>query len=105
MVICLIGYLSTGTPGWPPPYEDARSERLEGLATIIRILDVNESQYERFVELTRKLLADEHFIRLRDAIARALTAVPRLEREDIEALCKATGTPIPTGKQEEPCST
>ena len=53
--------------------------------------------------LAQRRFVDEEFIRLRDAIARALVVVPRLEREDIEALCEATNTPYP-GKQE-PCNT
>ena len=51
--------------------------------------------YEQLVELTYKLLANEHFIRLRKAFARALAVVPRLEAEDIDALCRAIGFPSP----------
>ena len=40
------------------------------------------------------------FIRIRDAIARCLAVVPRIERDDIEALGEATATPIP---KETPC--
>ena len=32
------------------------------------------------------MLANQDFIRLRDAVARALSAVPRLEAEDLAAL-------------------
>ena len=101
LVIALAGYMSTDTPDWPPSYEDARTERLEALGTTIRVLEVTEDQYAQFVELTRDLLANEHFIRLRDSIARALTVVPRLEREDIAALCHAANVPTPE-TQEQP---
>ncbi len=50
------------------------------------------------------MLADPDFIRIRDSIARALATVPRLEREDVEALCQVHGFPIPE-RQEQPCST
>jgi hypothetical protein len=66
--------------------------------------DIGEEQYEQFVELTRKLLANEHFLRLRDSVARALSAVPRLEREDVEALCRVHGFPIPQCKEHPTCS-
>ena len=72
--------------GWPPPYELARTEQRERLGIVIRRLGVDEDDYNEVVELVRDMLADEDFQRLRDAIARALSAAPRLEREDIEAL-------------------
>jgi hypothetical protein len=99
LVIALIGYLSTGAPDWPPSYEDAREEQREALRIVIRRLGVDAETYGEVVEFCRDLLLDPDFIRLRDAIERALNAVPRLEREDIEALCLATHTPIP-GEQE-----
>ena len=55
--------------------------------------------YADLVQASRELLADPDFIRLRDAIARALAVVPRLERDDVEALCQATGTPVPQAKE------
>ena len=41
------------------------------------------------------MLAGLDFVRLRDSIARALAAVPRLEREDVEALCRSHRYPDP----------
>jgi hypothetical protein len=84
--IALIGYMSTDARGWPPNFEDACNEDLEALATIIRSLGVTREAYESCVELARDLLADPDFLRLRDAIARALSRSPRLEAEDVEAL-------------------
>jgi hypothetical protein len=52
--------------------------------------------------LTRDMLAEPDFIRLRDAIARALAAVPRLEAKDIEALAAIY---LPEEEQETACST
>jgi hypothetical protein len=101
VVVSLIGYLSENKPGWPPTYAEACEERLEALATVMRVLHIDERVYEELLEVTREMLRDPDFIRLRDAIARALTAVPRLERSDIEALCRATHTPTP---KEQPCS-
>jgi hypothetical protein len=98
--IALIGYMSTDARGWPPKFEDACNEDLEALATIIRSLGVTREAYQSCIELARDLLADPDFIRLRDTIARALTAVPRLEREDIEALAA-----IHLPDRETTCST
>ncbi len=47
---------------------------------------MTEADYKEVVGLVRDVLADEDFRRLRDAIARALSAAPRLEREDLTAL-------------------
>jgi hypothetical protein len=49
---------------------------------------VTEAIYRDLVDITRDLLADPDFLRLRNAIARALHYVPRLEREDVEALAR-----------------
>ena len=95
VVVCLAGYMSENRDGWPPSYEDALDERREALGLVLLDLGATEQQYEQLIELTRDLLADEDFIRLRDAIARALSVAKRLEREDIEALCRATHIPIP----------
>jgi hypothetical protein len=97
--LALIGYMSQGTPGWPPSFEDALDEELEALGIVLLRLGVDEETYEEIVEMTRRMLADADFIRLRDAIARALSSVPRLEREDMEALA-AIHLP-----KEQPCST
>lgn len=93
--VALIGYLAEAAPGWPPPFEEARHEKREALATLIRVLGVDEEQYDQFVALTRSLLDEPAFKRLQYALARALAACPRLEAEDIEALCLATGIPVP----------
>ena len=98
--ICLIGYLSVGRPGWPPPFEAALDERLEALGTVLLRLGVTEEAYEELVALTRELLADRDFTRLRNAIARALSRVPRLEAEDVEALAA-----IHPPDKEHSCST
>jgi hypothetical protein len=95
VAVCLVGYLSEGEPGWPPPWPDCLSEPRERLGLVLSELGVTERIYRDMVELTRDMLADPRFIRLRDAIARALEQVPHLEREDIEALCRVTNTPIP----------
>ena len=95
VAICLVGYLTTAEAGWPPDYEQARDEMRERLGLVVRRLGLSRDVYEQLVELTRDVLVDPDFIRLRDAIARALTVVPRLECEDIEALCRATHIPIP----------
>jgi hypothetical protein len=70
---------------------------------VIRVLPIDEPTYEEIVEVTRDLLRDPDFVRVRDVIARALRAVPRLEREDIEALCLIAGPPIPQVKESSPC--
>lgn len=93
VVIALVGYLSVDASRWPPPWPDALDEPREGLGTVLTVLGVDEEQYRGFIELTRELLESEHFRRLRDGIARALARVPRLENQDIEALCKAHGVP------------
>jgi hypothetical protein len=89
LAIAIAGYLSDGKPGWPPPYEEAREERLEALGTTLRLLDVDEPTYDAAVGRTQAILATPDFRRLQDAIARALAAVPRLAAEDVEALAEA----------------
>jgi hypothetical protein len=75
-------------PDWPPPWPDCLTERREALGRVLRALGASEKTYEMCVDLARDMLTDPGFIRLRDAIARALHQVPRLEREDIEALAR-----------------
>jgi hypothetical protein len=84
--ICLIGYASENWENWPPAWPDCCEEKRESLGTVLRVLTVDEEDYAALVELTFEVLADPDFVRLRDAIARALARVPRLEREDIETL-------------------
>ena len=84
--LCLIGYLSEAEPGWPPPWPACLDEPREALGTVLTLLGADQERYEKSVELTRQLLAQPDFIRLRNAIARALSHVPRLEAEDLEAL-------------------
>jgi hypothetical protein len=104
VVIAVIGYMATDVPRWPPPYEKARSEDLEALDLIIRGLGIGADEYDRLVEVARDMLADADFRRLRDALARALAAVPRLEREDIKAIAEAHGFSAPE-REETTCST
>jgi hypothetical protein len=84
--VILVGYMSVGEPGWPPSFEDAQHEQLEGLGIVVRRLGIGEDDYNEVVELVRELLVDDDFVRLRNAIERALDVVPRLECEDLEAL-------------------
>jgi hypothetical protein len=86
LVVCLAGYMGDGGEGWPPPWPDALDEPRERLGIVIRRLSLTEADYNEVVGLVRDVLADEDFRRLRDAIARALSAAPRLEREDLAAL-------------------
>jgi hypothetical protein len=86
VALCVIGYMSEDRDGWPPPYEQARTEKLESLGVVLGAIGVTPEAYEASVELVRDMLVDPDFIRLRDSIARALSRVPRLEAEDIEAL-------------------
>ena len=103
-MIALAGYLSDETPGWPPPYAKACEEQLESLGTVIRVLDIDAEQYAQLVELTRKLLANEHFVRLRDSIARALTASRGSSARTSRRSDQVHGFPIPE-HQEQPCNT
>jgi hypothetical protein len=102
VVVALIGYWSTNTPDWPPPFDEALEEPLEGLGQILRRLDATPEKYNATVEFTRELLEDPDFIRLRDAIARALSRVPRIESATIERSAEIyidyyeEGTPCPT---------
>jgi hypothetical protein len=88
LVIALIGYLSVNTPGWPPPFEEAVDEELEALGLLLRHLDADPERYRRIVQFTEELLEDPHFIRLRDAIARALTRFHFIDAEAIEDLAR-----------------
>jgi hypothetical protein len=63
---------------------------------VIRVLELRRDQYGAVVDLTRRMLDHPDFKRLQGAIARALARVPRLEAEDVEALCKALRFPNPT---------
>ena len=68
---------------------------------MLTLLDATEEVYADCIEIAREMLADPEVLRLRNALARALHRVPRLEREDIEALAA-----IYKPEQEEtPCST
>jgi hypothetical protein len=100
VMIAIAGYMATDTPDWPPPWPACCEAERESLGLVISLLKLDQEQYERLVELTSEILASEHFRRLRDAIARALRAVPVLTAEDVAALCEATGTPIPPRQQE-----
>jgi hypothetical protein len=106
LIVRLAGYAAERRwQGWPPDYAKARYEDLEDLDVIIRDLDLTRERYERLVERTEDLLNHPDVSRLAEAIARALTRVPRLEREDIDALAHAHGFPMPTEEQEPaPCN-
>jgi hypothetical protein len=99
--ICLVGYLSEDAPDWPPDWPDCLSEKREALGVVLTELGVSEGIYADLVELARDMLADADFIRLRDAIARALRQVPHLEGEDVEALAHIY---LPD-REEIPCNT
>jgi hypothetical protein len=86
VVVCLVGYLSENRDNWPPPWPECLDEPLEGLGMVLVMLGVTEERYSELVDLARNMLVDSKFVQFRDSLARALTAVPRLEREDIEAL-------------------
>jgi hypothetical protein len=63
------------------------------------LTDLRAEQYADAVQAAHEMLGDPTFIRLRDAIARALSAVPRLEAEDIETLARIHR------QKEQPCNT
>jgi hypothetical protein len=94
LLIALCGYMAEDTPGWPSPYAEARTERLEALGKVIEILGIDEAGYDRIVELTQEILDDRDFIRLRDAIARALAVCPRLDSQAVNELTEAAGIPV-----------
>ena len=75
---------------WPPPYEDARSERLEALNYLVGGLGLDAPNYDRLVGLARRVVSSPTFLLLRRAIADALIAKEsgRLESDDIHELVK-----------------
>ncbi|HZA59380.1 MAG TPA: hypothetical protein VE401_08385 [Solirubrobacterales bacterium] len=97
LAIALSGYLAEDRDGWPPAFQEARTERLEALGKVIEILGIDEAAYDRAVELTREILADPDFIRLHRTIARALAACPRLDEQAVQDLTLAAGIPPPEG--------
>jgi hypothetical protein len=104
LMISLAGYMGTGKPGWPPSYEQAKKEPLEGLNKIIEYGGIDQQTYERAVELTREILADNHFQALRDSIARALLVVPYLDEEGVLELAEANNIPVQRQVEEKsPC--
>jgi hypothetical protein len=102
VVLALVGYLSENREGWPPPYDLACHERREALGKLIDILDITPEQYEAYIDATRDMLANEDFIRLRDAIERALYSVPRLDAIAVLDLAKATGIPVSSNQGATP---
>jgi hypothetical protein len=100
--IQLAGYLSGGRADWPPDYEQAQEEDLEGLSLTMKALRVGPQDYTALVELTRDVLADPHVIELRDALARALDAVPTLYEPEINEIAAAI---IPEAKEPIGCNT
>lgn len=105
VVICLVGYLSVGEPNWPPSFEDACFEPLEGLGTVLRRLNSTKAKYDQTVQFCRELLEDPDFIALRDAVARALSRVPRIERETIQRLAQIHLPTTPEPEGAPACST
>jgi hypothetical protein len=93
LVVSLAGYLAEGEAGWPPPYAEACGERREALATVIRVLDLDQDQYETAIDLTRRMLDTPEFRRLQSSIARALRAAPTITGDDVEAPAAALGYP------------
>src|SRR5262245_11970444 len=95
VAIHLIGWMAGGDhPNWPPPWPIAEDE-LEDIRWLIRILDLNEEQYEGCIALAEKLLADESFRRLMHLVAGALRVAPVIDRESVEVLTTAAGIPAP----------
>jgi hypothetical protein len=103
--ICLAGYASTGRADWPPSYEEARTEDLEGLGLAMKALRVGPQDYAELVRLTRDVLADPHVRELRDALARALDAVPTIYTSEINEIAEAVGFPIPEAEEPILCNT
>ena len=93
IAICIAGRM--GQPDWPPEYAKAREEPLEGLGMVIGRLSLSEEAYDGIVGVVREIMDDPDFQALRDAIARALVVVPRLEAEDIARLAGALNVPVP----------
>ena len=100
--VALAGYWSEDAPDWPPDYEQAKQEQLEALSTVLDALNLSEPTYDALVRVTAEIMASPHFRRLRDALARTLSDVPRLDHEDISALARASGFPIPR-EEAAPC--
>jgi hypothetical protein len=71
------------------------------LGKLIHLLHITPEQYEKFITITRGILADPYFIRLRDAIERALHAVPRLDSIAVIDLAKATGILVSPDQKEQ----
>ena len=97
LAIAIVGYMAEGDPDWPPPYDEACTERLEALGKIIEILDLDRDQYDRIVAVTKEILDDPDFRRLVHTIARAHAACPRLDAQAVRELTAAAGIPLPEG--------
>lgn len=100
VVIRLIGWI--GDPDldereWPPPWPEAREERLENLGGMITKLDLTEEQYGKCSEQARRIAADPAFRRHVDLIASALAQAPVLDGESVQILREASG--IPAGQE------
>jgi hypothetical protein len=92
--------MAEGEPGWPPPYAAALDEDREGLGLVLRTFGVDQGGYDRAIEITREIVGHPEFKRLQAAIARPLSAVPRLDAIDIEAICAVQGFPTPNQEEE-----
>jgi hypothetical protein len=100
--ICLAGYW--GEPGWPPSFEEAQEEKLEALGLVLKLLGINQRQYDRLVAVTEEIIADPNWQALRDAVARALAFSPRLDSEDLARICAAYDVPVPRAEEPVPCA-
>jgi hypothetical protein len=103
--VALCGYMADGTrPGWPPDWEAAWEEELEGLNLIMLTLALEPEEYDALVQETRRLLEREDVRRLIAALARVLDRVPRVWEPEILSIAKAVGF-HPETKGVLPCST
>jgi hypothetical protein len=71
----------------------------------MKALRVGPQDYAELVRLTRDVLADPHVRELRDALARALDAVPTIYTSEINEIAEAVGFPIPEAEEPILCNT
>lgn len=94
--IALAGYMAGGgRPGWPPDWDGAFEEELEGLNLIVLTLWPEREEYDELVERTRQLLERPDVRRFIAALARVLDRVPRIYEPEILAIAEAVEFPIP----------
>ena len=87
---------------WPPSFSEARAEPLEAIGLVVERLGTDESQYDGSGDRPREILGHPRLAaHCRSAIARALGSVPRLDRQDIAALCpRRTTSPSPPSRRQ-----